>query len=426
MRHLLRRPHEHGGSLAITLFLLMSIMTTGTFILIRSSQDLKHATMHRKIKTASNLANSIVTDMMRQFSDSYQGDHFSSDALNRDPAAYASGYSIVTATGNILQHVVAFEAEGQYGTDLDNPQHTKKISGVIKFISDLTTYGTMWRDAFTTSGSDVTYSGKLWANGGWVISGDNVRVQGGPVFVKGNISTSGSGDLTINGNLYRSGTRAGNITVVGTDYNYLPTLTWPTLDTTYFETYYNVKVTADANVRFSTNSAQGRVTIGTTTYNIPSTGFIIYGRNCTLTSSGTVRGHVTIASLRVSGTAGGYVYVDGHMLYATPGSTMSANANDSLGVVSSYGHEWTRAASGAWRYITGVYWIDQGATSGANDEVHLLVDGATNSNMHFTGTRNKSIRGTTSNMIIAYDTGLDTYPPPGLPEKPVLVTWHIK
>ena len=223
------RSNQRGGALVITLFLLMSTMTAGTYILVRSSQDLRHATMHRKIQTASNLANSVVTDIMRQFSDSYQGDHYSADALTRDPVLHGSGYSIITTTSNTTQHFVAFEAQGKYGTDPDNPQHTKKVSGVIKFISDLTTFGTLWNGSFTTNGTAL-YQGKVWINGSWTTEA-NVTVQGGPVFVNGNLTRT-AGTLMINGSVYRAGSRSGAMTITGTDNTFMPQMTWPTIDRT--------------------------------------------------------------------------------------------------------------------------------------------------------------------------------------------------
>ncbi len=423
---LLSSQSQHGLGLPITLFLMLILVSIGTWLLQTTTEGLRQATQFRKIKASTSLANTVITDILRQFSQEYQGDHYSTAALERDPTFYNKGYSVITTSANTLQHFVSFEAVGSYGTDINNPQARKEIQGVIKFISDLTTYGTMWQDAFTTSANNATYQGKLWANNGWTISGDNCIVNGGPVFVNGNIATSGGGDIVINGDLYRSGSRSGNITVTGNDNTYIPDLTWPTIDTTYFDTYSNVKVTANTTVRFSyeTTASTGSVRIGTTTYTIPSTGFIIYGQNCVLTTSGTVRGRVTIASLRTSGSSGGNVTVDNNLSYATVGSTSNANVNDALAVISTHGQTWTRAASGQYRYMSGVFWVDTGGTT---SQVFTLSGGSTSSGLKFFGTRNKAISGTVSlGASINYDTGLDTYPPPGLPEKPCLVSYQIK
>lgn len=414
--------NQRGMGLPVSILLIFITLTSAIWLSERASQGLRHSAFYRKLQTSTSLANTVITDLMRQFSQSYQADHYTSGVLDRNPAFYSNGYSIFSSTSDRVQHYVAFEADGSYGSDIDQPQTHKKIYGVVKFISDLTTFGTMWSDSFTTSADNATYVGKLWANGGWTISGDNCVVNGGPVFVNGNIATSGGGDLVINGNLYRSGSRTGNIVVNGNDYTFIPPLTWPTIDTSYFNTYSNVTVTANTNIRFNSN---GTVKVGTVTYSIPSTGLIIYGKNCVLTTSGTVSGHVTVASLRVSGSSGGNIIVDDDIKYATTGSTWTANINDSLAVISTHGQTWTRAGNNQWRYINGCFWIDTGSTSGS--EVITLSGGSTNSGLVFNGTRNKAISGTVSKgAAINFDTNLDTYPPPGLPEKPYLVQWEIQ
>lgn len=414
---------DRGGALPITMFLLLTTMAIGTFLLTRTSQDLRHSTMHRKIRTASNLANSVITDIMRQFSQSYQGDHYSSDALDRAAAGYGPGFSVITTSANVNQHFVAFEAEGRYGDDIDNPQHRKKISGVIKFISDLTTFGTMINGAFTTTGN-ATYQGKTWINGNWATTAQ-VTCLGGPVFVNGNISTSGGGTYFINGSLYRAGTRSGSVTITGADNAFMPSMTWPTIDRTYFDTYANVTVTADTTVRFSTAGTSGIVRVGGTNYTIPSTGLIVYGKNCTLTSSGTVRGHVTIASIRVSGAAGGIVTMDNHLRYATAGSTSLANTNDSFAALASDQINWNITNSDL--FLSGVYFVDSVGTTGIFSTCTTCTDPGENRALRFFGTRNKGNSSSGFGTIsYTYDTNLDTYPPPGLPEKPRLVTWHIK
>lgn len=414
------RKDEHGAALMVVIFILVFVITAGTYLLTRSAENLRISHMFRKMKTSSSLANNVVTDLMRQFSQTYQEDHYDTTQLSRNPAFYSQGFSSVAITANRDQHFIAFSAIGSYGKDLNNPQHKRTIEGVIKFISDLTTFGTMWNGNFTTSASNATYTGKMWVNGSWTISGNNARVEGGPVFVNGNISTTGGGSLVINGDLYRSGTRTGTITVNGTDNTYVPQMTWPTIDRTYFDTYSNVKLTANTNLRFNydTGSATGTVRIGTITYIIPTTGFIIYGRNCTLTSSGTVRGRVAIASIRTSGGVGGNIIIDNHMKYATVGSTNFANPQDSFAAVASNSIQFNRA-SGTDLYVSGVYFVDSTGTTGMSSSGSGIL--------RIFGTRNKGITlSGFSGAQITYDTNMDTYPPPGLPEKPNLVTWHFK
>ena len=290
------RPSDRrrGAILPMVLVLIAVVLPLSIFLAQRVSQDLLHTRMNSRIRTASSLANNMVTDILRQFSQNYQGDHYSAAALQRTPVRYAQGFSSLTVTSDANQHYLYFQGIGGYGDDVDHPENRKVIDGVIKFVSDLTTFGTMSNGNFTTSASNVTYLGKMWLNGDWSVSGSNITVNGGPVFVDGNLSKTGGGTLTINGDLYRTGTRSGAITVTGSDYNFMPQMTWPTIDRTYYDTYANVTVTADTAIRFRYDGASstGTVLVGTTPYAIPSSGFIIYGKNCTLTSSGTLRGKV--------------------------------------------------------------------------------------------------------------------------------------
>ena len=415
------RKSDQGFALAITVYVLLFVLASLTYLLTRTSQDVKTSDMHKRLKNSSTLANNVITDLMRQFSQTFQADHYDSSQLTRSPAYYTHGFSSVTISANANQHFISFSAVGAYGQDINQPQNKKTIEGVIKFISDLTTFGTMWNGNFTTSASNASYMGRMWVNGSWSITGLNTRVQGGPVFVNGNISTGGSGNLVINGDLYRSGSRSGNITVNGTDNTYVPSMNWPTIDRTYFDTYSNVKVTQNTTLRFYYDGASstGTVRVGTTTYVIPSTGFIIYGQNCTLTSSGTVRGRVTIASIRTSGTSGGNIIMDNHLKYATVGSTSFANVQDSFAAIASNSIAFNKTGSDL--YVSGVYFVDSSGTTG------MSSSGSSGRTLRIFGTRNKGIwLSGFSGAQITFDTNLDTYPPPGLPERPNLVTWHIK
>lgn len=417
---------NRGAALFIVMMLLMVMLPLVTVLLTTTSLDLKLSSIGRRQKTANALANNVVTELMRQFEQNYQSDHYGAANINRVPVFYNLGYSSITIIPNTLRHTLAFQAVGTYGPDINNPMNKKTINGIIKFISDLTTFGTMVNGAFTTSASNVTYQGKVWINGAWTITGTSIVVNGGPVFVNGTISTAG-GDITINGDLYRAGGRAGAVTVNnGTDHPFMPQLTWPTIDKTYFDNYANVTVTANSVVRFQYDgvSSTGSVLVGTTYYAIPASGFIIYGQNCDLTSSGTVKGHVTVASIRVSGAVGGNLIVDDNLSYATVGSTNLANASDSFAGLASNSIAWNKNFD-ADLYFSGSYFVDSPGTGGMS--TNCPACGA-NRTFRLFGTRNKGITvlGGWSASQISFDTNLDTYPPPGLPEKPYLVNYRVK
>lgn len=408
---------DRGAALPAVLAILLIFMATGAvFFLVRTTQDLKHSSSFRRLKAASALANNALVDLLRQFSQSYQEDHYDPQNLNRNINLYSVGFSSISMSPNKNQHFISFTLEGGYGKK-EAPLVKKTIRGVIKFISDLTTFGTMWNGNFTTSASNATYVGKVWVNGTWNITGANVVVQGGPVFVKNNIT----GNLTINGDLYRGGTKAPGIVVNGADNAYYPQMTWPTIDQTYFQAHYNVKITANnTQVVFSTGAAN-TVAIGTAAYTVPSDGMIIYGENVNLNVRGTLGGRVTVAALRISGAVGGQITMNGDLFYAD-GSSQASSSN-SFGAIASQGIIFSKNGTGATLSLRGVYFVDSAGTTGMS-----AAGTGTGKTLAIFGTRNKgiSLGGGFSTASITYDGQLDTYPPPGLPEKPNLVTYHIR
>ncbi len=415
--------NENGMALPAVIAVMLIVFTGAYFALSRSSLELRSSLMTRKSRTASALANNVATDLLRQFSQNYQENHYDSALLARNPALYGKGFSSLSLRPNSNQHFLAFDAEGAYGEDVNQPQNRKRISGVIKFISDMTTFGTMSNGNFVTTPNNVTYVGKVWINGTWTVNGANTVVQGGPVFVNGNLTAAGGGSLTVNGNLYRTGARAGAIAVNGSDNTFVPQMTWPSVDRTFYDANANVTVSANANLRFDyvPGSSTGTVRVGTHTFVIPPSGFIIYGKNCTLTSSGTVRGKVTVVSLRVSGGAGGNIVIDGDLKYATAGSTSNANPNDSFGAIASENITWQ--VNNKDLYVSGTYFVDSPGVAGMNTN----CAGCANKTFSLFGTRNKQIAAAGfTNYTVSFDPNLDTFPPPGLPEKPSLVSWRIK
>jgi len=56
----------------------------------------------------------------------------------------------------------------------------------------------------------------------------------------------------------------------------------------------------------------------------------------------------------------------------------------------------------------------------------MTASGKSSKKLYIYGTRNKPISTPFGGSVFTYDNWLNNFPPPGLPERPLLVTWHIK
>ena len=357
-------------------------------MLSRALHQHKLSRIDREIRTSAHFANNPITDIMRQFSQELYADHFSASALNRSAMSFKGGFSEVNITPDKRRRTLFIEAKGKFGKKLLNPSQTRRLSTIIKFISPMTDYGTYLNSNFTTSASNITYKGKMWINGNWHITGKNVLCVGGPVFVKGNIS----GNVTINGDLYYGGTKGSGIKVLGNSYNYFPLGDYPTINTAYYEAHHNVKFTK-ANemtnedsgwpdfgtryVRLDFNS-DGTITVNggaLPTITIPPGGLIIYGKNCNIRVSGTVRGKVTVVADRIK--------VRTKLVYAN--GTNFANINDSFAALAKNKMYWRATMSSGLR-LQGVYFLD-------STTQNILARGhsASGDTLELYGTRNRAI-----------------------------------
>ncbi|MHC4139418.1 MAG: hypothetical protein ACYSR1_06140, partial [Planctomycetota bacterium] len=175
---------DKGMALVYVMILLVVGMILGFSVFQRNLSQYNIAIMDRKINSAAHYANNGITDIMRQFSQEQYGDHYSAAAIGRSETAFNKGFSEVDITPDENDHTLFIEATGKYGDDIADPERTRRLTAIIKFVSDMTTYGTYLDSDFTTSASNVTYNGKIWINGDWNITGSNVQCVGGPVFVK--------------------------------------------------------------------------------------------------------------------------------------------------------------------------------------------------------------------------------------------------
>lgn len=421
---------RHGIALVVVNLLAVFLLPFVIYLVVTSNNFLKNSFRERQQKMSSSLASSVLVDFMRQFSQSYYEGHYDADALSRSPVFRSVGFSSVETEADAQNHRVFIHASGQYGGNAAAPLANKNLYGAVQFISDLTDYGTLIDGAFTISANDATYHGKWWITGNLTISGSNATFMGGPLIVGGKLIVTGS-NVRVNGDLYYNGTLTGNPVVSGTNYNFYPSdMTYPALKDTYYRANCNYKITTtDRTIRFNAYPSSSTFSLIGTTITVPVTesGMIIYGENVNLTIYGTVRGRVTVVTSNTSGAKGkitvGISDQSANLLYydsLTGGATTSAIYGNSLAALSSNGltFQGKTTSPAADLKVCGVFFN----LSSAN----ITASGSSSKTMYLYGTRNKPVSTSFDSSVYIYDTWLNKFPPPGLPERPLLVTWHLR
>lgn len=301
----------------------------------------------------------------------------------------------------------------------------------MQFISDLTDYGTMIDGVFTISASNITYYGKWWVTGSLSITGSNVKFAGGPLIIGGNLSVSGA-NVEVQGDVYYGGSLSGSPAILGTSYNFYPSdMVYPSLKEEYYRVNYAYKLSTDRTLRFNAYPSSATFSIIGTTVTVPITesGMIILGENVNLSVYGTVRGRVTVATTNTSAAKGkitvGRSSADSDLLYYDPltgGTTTSAFSGNSLALLASNGIAFQGKTTNPVQDLTvcGIFFNrgsgNMSAAGGAGRKLYLY------------GARNKpvTLSGFSGGTSLAYDVWLNANPPPGLPERPVLMTWHMR
>lgn len=417
--------------IALVLVNLMAVFLVPfvIYILITSNAHLKTSFKEKQLKMSGSLASNVLVDFMRQFSQSYYEGHYNTGALSRNPVFYSVGFSSVDTEADAQNHRLYIHASGQYGRNSASPLADKSLYGAVQFISDLSDYGTLIDGAFTISADNVTYAGKWWITGNLTISGDNVTFMGGPLIVGGNLTVTGS-NVRVNGDLYYNGTLTGSPVVSGTRYNFYPSdMVYPAPKDTYYRANCNYKITADRTIRFNAHPSSSTFTLIGTTITVPVTeaGMIIYGDNVNLTLYGAVRGRVAVVTSNTSSSKGkitvGLSNQNADLLYYDPltgGTTTSAVSGNSLAALSSNGlaFQGRTTSPAADLKVCGVF-FDMSAAN-------MTATGDASKKMYIFGTRNKPVTTTFASSVYTYDNWLNSFPPPGLPERPVLVTWHLR
>ena len=401
-----------GQSLVLALLLMLFVLPVCITLYKFTAQAVRASVADSHQKTALGYANSAIMDYMRQFSqDPYSG-HYDTASLSRNNFLYQNGFSTVTYVADPVNHNLYLRTEGNFTSP--GLKTKRAISAVIHFQSPLTKYGTMINGPFTISGSNVTYIGGMWINGALNVTGSNVNWNGGPLIVNG--SVTGASGSTVNGSLYYSGAGTGSLAVTGSKYNFVPNTSWPTIDTNFY--YANSTYVSTFTQTIVFNSTGSFTVVGGTSYPIPAAGAILYCSACNFTLSGVVSGRVTAVAAGASGSGTqGNIKVNNSLYYAGA-SSMSASAANSFAALASNTIAFSKASGNM--LVTGTYFVQNGTTN-------MSATGAAGASFWLNGVRTQgmTVSGFGGAFTLSYDQNLVAYPPPGLPETPMLVNYRV-
>lgn len=420
---------RRGIALVVVNLMALFLVPFVLYLMITSNAHLKSSFKEKQLKMSGSMASTVLVDFMRQFSQNYYEGHYDSEALSRAPVLYSAGFAGVETEASAQDHRLFIHASGRYGKNSSSPLADKDLYGAVQFISDLTDYGTLIDGVFTISASDVVYYGKWWITGNLAITGSNVTFVGGPLIVGGSLNVTGA-NVKVQGDLYYNGTLTGSPAVSGTKYNFYPNdMVYPAIKDAYYRMNYNYKITADRTLKFNAYPSSSTFSlVGTTiAVTVPESGMIVYGENVNLTLYGTVKGRVTVVTSNTSGTKGkitvGLSNQSADLLYYDPltgGTTTSAVYGNSVAAIASNGltFQGKTTSPAADLRVCGIFFDRSSANMSAN--------GSSSKKMYLYGTRNKPVSTGFDSSVYTYDVWLNRFPPPGLPERPVLVTWHIR
>jgi hypothetical protein len=449
----------------VALVILLFLLPLAVVLYNSSMVAMKSAVQEGQQKTSAQMAVDIVTDYMRQFANDPYNGHYDSASLGRPQTGlYANVISSISYVANPTAHTLYLNITAGLGNSMTAMTHPKHIEALIVFISDMVLYGSMFYNDPGLTEPNVSYGGPFAVFDGGFTEGGTGCTFTGPIIV-GNGPVSMNGD-TITGNLYLQPAHypciGGNCpTVDGTTYNHVPTLIWPTINTTYYSANAAVTITAPSTITFTNPGGVGKFTVipdatGVgTTYTIPANGAIIYAQETHVVVNGTVNGLVTVVSYsatveptpcywssnspydstttpgKLSNSNPGSIIVSNYLEYpaaspttATPGIAFSAVASNCIGFMGD-------AGTGNLT-VTGVYFVLNPNWSTSRP---AMWDDCNGSNCNhdtftFSGTRNAPMMGVTAfesgGVFINYDPGLRLNQPPGLPEYAYLVNFNVR
>ncbi len=431
--------------IAMLLVLFFAVMAIPLLLMLaRSIRQVQRASIaNTRKKSNTGAANSSAEDFLRQFANSTYDDHYNQTWLNRAAMTVGTSVTQAQATPHPDLNTVSITAVGQFA---GNQEAKQKLTATFLFESDLVRYGTA-DDAPTIGVNNVTYKGPFLSRGNMIINASNIKFDGGPLVVLGNLTVNSGKSATVNGNVFLRGKKqgSGSLTINGNMNKWAPQIVKQPLDLNYYENsqYTILRTTITAFIIFSTQVAPtARICYkaGTTDCKVmsnyktslplnPKT--ILYAKGANFNVSGTVGCRVTVVAGGDPGSStGGNIYVQDNLIYPVGDNAQSAY---SVALLAKNQIFLQKDLPGDF-LVHGVLFQER--------ERLMPLNGYRNANFVFTGARAQLAGVESQSLDIngappfdialgkgitwAVDPNLRKYPPPGLPETPYLLQWDLQ
>jgi len=450
--NLFKTPVREKGMAFMMVMILLLVAVPLSIVAYRMvNQSLRMGVRQAKQQTAVQYANNAIMDFMRQFSD----DQWRSQL---DPADYTRPQDLEFDDGSVEfntdltyldgpDRTILVEGTGKFGL-AGNPDAKKRITALIKFESNLAFFANIMNnvDEFRAERPEAKYHGNFFMRHG-VINGAASDVEFfGTLMVEGNFQNNGPaiihGDLYVGGNLTPGGAagQAGNVD--GEIFEYIPEITIPNIDVGTYARIKDLEFTSDISIWFDGEGkyqtteelnyfidnqgnhlySEGSIdwTLLTPAIGAKPNEFIILANNCNIGIAGTIVPRVTVVATGPPGSASqGNITIFNDIWYVD-GSSVS-KVNSSLALLAKNGI-WIHKPHDGDVSIRGILYQET--------KNHIMVHGDKNGNFYFSGTRNARfiLTGNSYNggtFVQDEDTSLRKFPPPGLAEKPLLVSYRI-
>jgi hypothetical protein len=369
---------------------------------------------------AQSMAGNVILDYMRQLSQTASMG-VSTETLTRPESLYPAGRSEVSSSFNPATQSVAISAKFHSGNPSGGMATMRKLNGVIRFVSDLTLYSTIYPTGLDLTADNVTWDGRVYSNGDYnlgVPNGGNNLTYNGDVFVNGKLTVAGN-NITINGDVYATNyvvTGAG-YNLNGTRYTHCPPLRVPPVDREHYALRSNLYITNDTTITFDGLGNLSYIKLGGASVSvpIPAEGIVVFAENCSVTVRGTVRGRVALVNAGTSAT----VTIRGNVRYAN--GTNQASLEDSLAVFVQNIIDFDPDGPGN-QTVNGIFASDQTGVGYPTPDGPRYITFLFSTTFNLFGTRGNVVYGSGTHNYND-DPNLLLFPPPGLPSFPALVSY---
>jgi hypothetical protein len=429
-----RAGRREAGSLLVPVLLLSLILVPLLFIMSSSLRvHNRHSFQDRALRTSRTLSQNMVLDYMRQFSEDYRGEHYHPDWLKRDVtrmlSSYVGGVTVSEVNEEInplytrdyvrARRMMALRSHGRFR---GRETQAKGNQALISFVSNWARFGLVAREDLKVDGNSAiqgqTLSGGLWV-GDRLDLHQVLRINGAPfagVFTSSGVAVvrstawrHGGGNLILqNGATLNYG---GFSNVGGT--NFIPPELFrldppfSSADFNYYRLHNSTAITASMTITFDSNQIDFGGVAQTFPWNVP---VVIYseGFNVVLRQGpGRIDLPVTVVVRNADVTIDGPLVYGGGQITATPGHSLAVITDGDLTFKNAGGD--TCGFFFAAEPTKRVWFRDsdrtiRGTLITAPDELRSASGGRL--------------------LDAIPDPGLSTSPPPGLPERPVLVKFR--